>query len=135
MSYEDGRFIPIVERECFDVLKQLNQKAILRSNNQTIQHLKSGHVFYFENISKGVTYSELAKVYEILKERKIVTRWKPWHCNRHSRSTQLTKDTFNSEIIKLIIGHSGRQYETYVHLAGEILENEVEDEFILGQDE
>jgi site-specific recombinase XerD len=132
MSYEDGRYIPIVEQGCFEILKELNQKAISRSKNQTIQHLKSGQVLYFDGISKGVAYNNLVKVYEMLKEMKIVTRWKPWHCNRHSRSTELTKETFNSEIIKLILGHSSRQYETYVHLAGEILENEIDDKYILG---
>jgi integrase len=132
MTYEDGRFIPIVDENCFKVLKELNRQAISRNKTKTTDYLKSGNVLYFDFISKGTAYYKLNQVYEILRKRKVVTKWKPWHCNRHSRSTELTKETFNSEIIKLILGHSSRQYETYVHLAGEVLENEVDDKYILG---
>lgn len=132
MSYEDGRYIPIVDDECFAVLKRLNLAARRKSPNQSLDYLTSGHVLYFDSITKGVAYYKLKQVYEILQAGGQATKWKPWHCNRHSRTTELTKETFNSEIIKLIIGHTSRQYERYVHLAGEVLESEVDEKYILG---
>ena len=118
ISFDNSRTIPIFsgQEECDSLLKSLHVETREYFHITKLGQITAneGQFLFFRNINKNIASSYLRKIYNELEP--MGYKWKPIHCLRHTRSTEIISQTHDQTLVKLILGHKSRVFERYVHL-------------------
>ena len=120
ISLDNSRTIPIFngQEECDDLLKWLHVETMNYHKIKSLGEVRAneGQYLFFKNINRNIVSGNLRKIYDELEPKGY--KWKPIHCLRHTRSTEIISQTHDQTLVKLILGHKSRVFERYVHLEG-----------------
>lgn len=110
ISPKDARVIPILDKECRNILSRRHkeQKKLLEA--QTYGMAKENYLL-FDGLTMSRLNNTLREAYNSLGIEP-----KSYHCCRHSRATYLVGETRSYFLGKAMLGHKSDVHDDYVHI-------------------
>lgn len=110
ISPENARTIPILDKECWNILARRYKTQKVQLVTLVYGHNKDNYLLFDElpmsRLNKG-----LVEVY-----RHLGLKPKSFHCCRHSRATYLVGETRSFFLGKAMLGHKSDVHEDYIHI-------------------
>ena len=106
-----NRYIPIIDKRAWDILKNKIQNLKDPYKNRVYGEKLTNYCFWFDSVNKNKFSSVLRKAYA-----NTGIDYKSPHCLRHSKSTYLASLDFTEQLSKMILGHTSKTTQRYIHL-------------------
>lgn len=110
ISPENARTIPILDKECWNVLarRYKEQKELL---DKHVYGMDKVNYLLFDNLN-------MSRLTRTLQEAFVAKGLRPrtYHCCRHSRATYLVGETRSFFLGKAMLGHKSDIHEDYIHI-------------------
>ena len=106
-----NRYIPIIDKRAWDILKKKIQSLKEPYKNRVHGEKLTNYCFWFDSVNKNKFSSVLRKAYA-----NTGIEYKSPHCLRHSKSTYLASLDFTEQLSKMILGHTSKTTQRYIHL-------------------
>ncbi len=110
ISPENARTIPILDKECWNVLarRYKEQKELL---DKHVYGMDKVNYLLFDNLNMSRLTRALQDAF-----KSLGLRPKTYHCCRHSRATYLVGETRSFFLGKAMLGHKSDVHEDYIHI-------------------
>lgn len=114
INEKNTRYVPILDKDVFNILVRYikAQKELMLARKYGDN---PGDYCLFFDLDKNKVSNDLRAVY-----KKCDYEFKSLHCLRHTRATELSRADFSQQLPKLILGHTSKTTDRYVHLNEEI---------------
>ena len=106
ISDKHTRYIPIINKNCFNTLVKL-YKTCKQSNSEH---------FFLGKITNSIFSRLLTSAYV-----KCKINYKSPHHLRHTKATEIYRQSMSQALAKLILGHSSKTTDRYLHLVDEMI--------------
>lgn len=110
ISPENARTIPILDKECWNILARRYKAQDMLIKKQTFGADKANYLLF-----DGLSMSQLNRSLKAAQEA-VGLNPKSYHCCRHSRATYLVGETRSFFLGKAMLGHKSDVHEDYIHI-------------------
>ena len=111
ISNKFNRYIPIINKKAWDVIKEQVKKTRPLYEKEEYGKSLDNYCFWFDSVTKNTFSSRLKKAYT-----DTAYKYKSAHCLRHTRATELARLDFTEQLAKMILGHTSKTTQRYIHL-------------------
>tara|TARA_Y100000296_G_scaffold58171_1_gene66992 strand:- start:69 stop:611 length:543 start_codon:yes stop_codon:yes gene_type:complete len=124
ISNKYNRYIPISSKEAWTCLKRLVKDQKESFSKKEYGTELSNYCFFLDSVNKNTFSSKLRKAYS-----ETSFNYKSPHCCRHSKASELASMDFTEQLAKMILGHSSKTTQRYIHLKDQMEKSEKIGEF------
>jgi integrase len=123
IDLKEARYIPIASKQAFQSIKRRVGEVKERFYRAEFGKEPGNYPLFYDYINKNTFSLRLKKAYE-----RTNYRYKSPHCLRHTRATEIVSDTFSEMLAKLILGHSSKVFQRYIHFKSQLIEEAINQE-------
>ena len=111
ISNKYNRYIPILDKTGWEIIKKYVKNIKKVYQNEEFGKDLSNYCFWLDSTNKNNFSTSLKKAY-----KKTKYKYKSPHCLRHTKATELASLDFTEQLAKMILGHTSKTTQRYIHL-------------------